>query len=179
MSRKFVGPKRCIGPSKLASILGMNRWCSREQLKAELEQGSWQESNPAIEFGIKNEALAIKFYEHHRKLKVNEARFERDLNGRLVGKADGLVGVDGGLEVKCHNNRPPLDKIPLHYLVQIVAYMALYQRQWWDFMSCGFKDGRLDRVKIIRVYWCNHQDTWNLEWLPQIEQFIEEVQWAA
>lgn len=178
MSRVFVKPKRCIGPSQLSSILGYSdRLCTSKQLKENLENGFWKETTERMAFGIRNEAVGITVYEKHKQLKVTPAGFKNALNGRLVGKADGLIGEDGGLEIKCHMDREPLQKIPCYYLVQIVAYLYMYKREWWDFMSCSFRDGKIKRCKIIRIYWKNHRETWFREWLPQIKSFISSVRW--
>lgn len=178
-SRKpqFIQPKRCIGPSKISSILGYNRWLSREQLKHQLENGYWEHFNTRIDFGNRNENVARVFYQKHKETKVQDAPFRSEIGGRFVGKADGLIGKDGGLEIKCHKDRDVLDQIPNYYMVQIVAYMYLYKRDWWDFMSCSFRDGKLKRCKITRIYWKNHYVTWEREWLPQIKQFIKDVNW--
>lgn len=177
--RKFIQPKKCVGPSQLSSILGFNKWCDRSTLKKKLEEGYWDDSNERTDFGCQNESVVRAFYERYKKVTVQEAPFVRGCNGRLVGKGDGLVGTDGGLEIKCHFTGDVLDTIPPYYMIQIVAYMFLYKRSWWDFMSCSFQDGKLKKCKIIRVYWKNHMRTWENEWYPAIVTFIREVKWKS
>lgn len=180
---KFVPPKKCIGPSQLAVVLGISeRFCTRNLLKTRLENGYMQDSpTDAMQFGIDHEQVARNFYQKHHKITVQKANFVRgayfNKNYRLVGIADGLVGSNGGIEIKCHMNKDVCHKIPSYYMTQIVAYMFLYKRQWWDFVSCSFTDGKLKKCKIIRVYWKNHQNTWFQDWYPKIIEFIKSVKW--
>lgn len=179
VSKTFISAKKCVGPSKIASILGYDRWCNRETLKNRLENGYWSENKECLTFGNDKEPIARMFYEKYKNCRVSEAPFERDKTRRLVGKSDGLIGTDGGLEIKCHFNGKTLKSIPDYYMTQVVAYMFLYKRTWWDFMSCAFTDdGKLRKCNITRVYWKNHKDTWFREWYPEILKFIEEVKWA-
>jgi len=176
--KKWVQPKKCIGPSKLASILNMTPiWCTPAQLKQQLENGYWDHNNHRIDFGNRKEAVGIEFYKRNRKVDVKQAYFANALNRRIIGKADGLIGDDGGVEIKCHKDRDVLESIPPYYMVQVVAYMYLYKRAWWDFVSCSFKDDKLKKCRIFRVYWKNHRDTWQREWLPEIKKFINRVNW--
>jgi len=176
---KHIPPKKCVGPSNISSILGYNKWCSKETLKTNIEQGYYDTPNENMLFGIQHEAVCRKFYEKYKKIKVADPPFVRACNNRLIGKADGLISNDGGLEIKCHNNKDALQEIPLYYMCQIVAYMYLYQRPWWDFMSCSFENGKLKKCHIRRVYWKNHKDTWEQQWLPQIVEFINSVKWCS
>lgn len=186
--RKFIPAKKCIGPSQLSSVLGYNKWCSREELQKRLETGFWDTITDRMEFGIQYESVAVKFYEKYKKCIVKEAGFVKDgANSRFVGKADGLIDVPlvlnglslgcGGLEIKCHKDGSILEEIPQYYLVQVVAYMFLYQREWWDFMTCGFVNNRLKKCKITRIYWKDYKDQWHKQWYPQIIDFIKNVRW--
>lgn len=53
---------------------------------------------------------------------------------------DGLIGTEGGLEIKCPNTATHLDtllnkKIDTYYLYQMAGNCFIYDRQWWDFVS--------------------------------------------
>lgn len=53
---------------------------------------------------------------------------------------DGLVGEDGGLEIKCPNTATHLDTIESgkpkrEYILQMQAAMSCTGRKWWDFVS--------------------------------------------
>lgn len=59
---------------------------------------------------------------------------------------DGLVGNDGGIEIKCPRQKSQVQNtiramhgdIPPEYMVQVQANMLITGRQWWDFVTyCG------------------------------------------
>lgn len=62
-------------------------------------------------------------------------------DGEMVGASpDGLIGKDGGLELKCpapHTHVGYLldNKVPTAYIAQIQGNMWVCERRWWDFMS--------------------------------------------
>lgn len=185
MTKVFVGPKRCVGPSQISSILGYNRYLSAAELKSNLESGYMRERDtPATRYGKKYEKLALTIYQKYRKHRVIKPHFGVDpLCSRFVGMCDGLVSSEdgdlGGVEIKCHYSGKILESIPSYYMVQIVAYMYLYKRKWWDLVSCSFdENGKRTGYKIFRVHWGNHEMTWNKEWYPKIMKFISNVEWA-
>lgn len=53
---------------------------------------------------------------------------------------DGLIGEDGGLEIKCpspavHNGYLRDQRVPPVYLQQVMGSLLVTGRQWWDFFS--------------------------------------------
>ena len=183
-NHQWIPPKKCVGPSQIGAILGLNRWKDAKTLRYELEHGHYQEIKPCMTFGQEHEKTAIEFYTGHTSNKVAKAAFKRAFGGRLVGIADGLIDRYGGLEVKCHMNGRALGNIPDNYLVQVVAYMFLYKRSWWHFMSCGFDcsdetNPKLVKCHIHKIYWKNHSDKWYNDWYPQIKKFINDVNWST
>jgi len=60
---------------------------------------------------------------------------------RLYGASpDGLVGDDGGLEIKCpspavHMKYLLANKVPTEYVTQVQGNMLVTGRKWWDFLS--------------------------------------------
>lgn len=185
-NKKYIPPRQNIGPSKYATILGYNKFQTPEELQAELENGVIiGESNAAINLGINKENTVRKLYETIRGVKVTEANWIR--KGRILGKADGLTD-DGGVEIKCHYGRTsPLTEVPIYYLVQIVGYMHLYKRKWWDLISCCFNttasdtttDRAIGNYRIHRIYWETYKSAWEDFWYPQILDFIKSVKWQA
>ncbi len=177
--KKWVPPKKCIGASQVGTILGINKWKDASTLKNEIENGFYADTNDCMTFGINNESHALKFYKIKTGRKIVKATFKNALSRRLVGIADGLIGDDGGVEIKCHMNNKVLDIVPPHYMAQMVTYMFLYKREWWDFVSCGFSDKSLiTKCHIHRIYWKNHKKKWYDAWYPKIKQFISETKFA-
>lgn len=63
---------------------------------------------------------------------------------------DGLIGADGGVEIKCPNTATHVDtlmtgKIPEKYVQQMQWNMTCCEREWWDYISYDprMKDQRL------------------------------------
>jgi predicted phage-related endonuclease len=59
---------------------------------------------------------------------------------RLGASPDGLVGDDGGIEIKCPRAKTHLrtilaDEVPAHYMAQVQSSLLVSGRKWWDFVS--------------------------------------------
>ena len=182
MKKEWIPPKKCIGSSQVGTILGINKWKDASTLKHEIENGFYKEVKECMTFGINNESHALRFYSIKTQNKVKKASFKSAVSGRLVGIADGLVGNVGGVEIKCHMNNKVLDIIPPHYMAQVVTYMFLYKRDWWDFVSCGFSEEpgrpRITKCHIHRIYWKKHKKEWFSDWYPKIKQYISSIKFA-
>lgn len=95
----------------------------------------------ALEWGNEMEPLAIRAYEAHTFLSVHSPQKFVCLPGRMVGGTpDGLVGIDGVIEVKCPNSDNHLLNLTMtgqesDYLYQMQGYLWLTGRQWCDFVS--------------------------------------------
>lgn len=94
-----------------------------------------------MERGTMDEPLARDVYaEHHAP--VEEIGFAvLDVNGHKIGASpDGLVGSDGGIEIKSRKPRTQLTtilngKVPAANLAQIHTCMLVLNRDWWDYVS--------------------------------------------
>lgn len=94
----------------------------------------------AMTAGREFEPEARRFYEMERGVDVREVGFVMDDLGRFGCSPDGLVGDDGGLELKC-----PLPKthagylreggLPVEYAPQVHGSLVVTGRAWWDFLS--------------------------------------------
>jgi hypothetical protein len=59
---------------------------------------------------------------------------------RLGASPDGLVGDDGGLEIKCPRAKTHIQtilsgEVPAHNMAQVQATLLVTGRDWWDFVS--------------------------------------------
>ena len=125
----------------------------------------------AMQRGTELEAEAKAFYELSQG-PVQEVGFIRhELCG---GSPDGLVGDDGGLEIKCpliHTHVEYLlkGKLPTTYFQQVHGYLFITGRKWWDFMSYypGLKP------LIVRVY---PNDGWMSALKEELERFNKDLQ---
>lgn len=172
--------RKQIGPCHFGTIIGCNRFSNADDLKKEIEEGFIkQNNNYCQQFGVDKESTALYYYQKIYGVKIDKAKFIRDpQNSRILGIADGLIGNDTGIEIKCHVGEMPLRKLPLRMLIQMAGYMYLYNRKNWILMSCTFNDQhRLSKYKVFKVNWDIVKRRWERDWYPKIIQFINEAQW--
>jgi hypothetical protein len=136
--------------------------------------------------GTDMEPEAVAYYEFHKGIDVERVGFfYGDESKTWGGSPDGLIGDDGGLEVKCPKPEVQVQRllnpeVPGEYLPQIFGYMLIADRQWFDFMSYH---PDLDPV-IIRI----EKDTefgtktkvsfdkWVKAFVPALHEFIEKLE---
>lgn len=99
---------------------------------------------PDIRRGKEYEAEARCYYEFHTNSTVNKVGFCLDDDGRFGCSPDGLIGEDGGLEVKNPKYSTHAewfqdwkkDKVmPAEHKAQAHGSLIVTGRKWWDFMS--------------------------------------------
>ena len=94
----------------------------------------------AMEQGSLLEAEAIPWFEFAHDTQVQRVGFVTTDDGRVGCSPDGLVGDDGGIEVKCP--QPPAHLkyllgggVPKDYLAQVHGSLYVTGRKWWNFLS--------------------------------------------
>lgn len=135
-------------------------------------------NSKAMQWGELNEPLARNAYELHHGVLVDLVGFGiHDRIPRLGASPDALVGDLGGLELKCLKTKNHLDilkteQVPDEYLPQVYTNMAVFDRDWWDWVSFDPRlpeELQLWEKRIFR----------DEEKIAQIEsavlQFLEEV----
>jgi putative phage-type endonuclease len=92
--------------------------------------------------GTLHEPYARDRYAEHNGVKVQQVGFViRDECGiRLGASPDGLVGEDGGIEIKCPRAKTHIQtilsgQVPAHNMAQVQATLLVTGRDWWDFVS--------------------------------------------
>ena len=157
----YISPKSTITPSNFASILGLDECMSVDTLCANLQQGYWTK-----ETNYDNHD-AIEHYQRLMNVKVINANVITV--DRIVAKADGLIGKDGGVYIV--HDYSGKRTVPTYRLPQIVGYMFLYDRQWWDYMSCVLDDDHnLIECYIKRIYRSDNVELWE-KWWKTIKSF--------
>lgn len=100
-----------------------------------------QYSNSAMQWGTETEPLARAAYEARMDVLVDEVGFiDHPSIVNSGASPDGLVGVDGLIEIKCPNTSTHIDTllnqaVPKKYADQIFWQMACTGRDWCDFVS--------------------------------------------
>jgi len=97
--------------------------------------------SPAMQWGTDNEPEARAMYELKTGLEVVEVGLViHDDYDFMASSPDGLIGDDGGVEIKCPNTATHIEtlrarKVPTKYYAQIQWNMHCTGRTWWDFVS--------------------------------------------
>ena len=110
-------------------------------------------TNAAMERGNELEPAAKALYELTNDIEVVEVGLCLHDTLECGASPDGLVGDDGGIEIKCplpHTHVAYLrdGKIPSKYIPQVQGCLWITGREWWDFMS--YHPAMEDL--IVRVY---------------------------
>ena len=173
-----------VGASRLDAVCAQGQGVTRKNYMMELLiarlTGVYPESytSPEMQRGIDLETEARYAYENLTGNVVMESGFIlHPLIKDSGASPDGLIGVDGGLEIKCPNTATHLkylmtDKIDTKYIYQMQWGMACTERQWWDFVSY---DNRLpDKLKIYVQRFERDEDI--IKFLTEeVEEFIKEL----
>lgn len=157
---------------------------SRENYMVELAleriTGQRQEAytNDAMRWGTDNEPLARAAYEAKTGELVEEVGMIAHPNIAMSGALpDGLIGVDGLLEIKCPNSATHIKTIrtgkpDAKYITQMAWQMACTDRKWCDFVSFDprMPEGlQLFTVRVMR------DDKLISELETEVESFLVEV----
>jgi len=150
------------------------------QLVAERLTGTAAESysNAAMEWGNVQEPEARIAYEFLRNTPVEQVGFVPHPKILMTGASpDGLVNVDGLVEIKCPNTATHIDTlcggaIPGKYQVQMLWQMACTGRKWCDFVSY---DPRLPETMQLFVKRLDRDDARIAELEAEVATFLVEV----
>jgi len=90
--------------------------------------------------GTELEPDARQLYEFITGSEVQQVGFCLHDTLEAGASPDGLIGEDGGLEIKCpapatHVEYLRGDKLPSKYKQQVMGCLWITGREWWDFMS--------------------------------------------
>ena len=126
-------------------------------LAAERITGETDETyvNADMERGILYEPVIRARYAEVRKVAVKEVGFAVrtfDTGARLGASPDGLVGDDGGIEIKAPRAKGQIatvlaDEVPAGYMAQVQASLLVTGRTWWDYVQAA-----AGCIYIKRVY---------------------------
>jgi hypothetical protein len=116
------------------------RFLYRAELVAEYLLGQpldWGTSE-WVERGTELEDEARRYYAFQRDVEVQQVGFVSRDDGLVGGSPDGLVGDDGGLEIKCLGAAKHVRHMlgeDLGYVGQVQGNLWLTGRAWWDVLS--------------------------------------------
>ncbi len=99
------------------------------------EASSW-----AMDQGVLLESVARPWYSFTNDVEVNQVGLMLTDDGRIGASPDGIVGDDGGVEIKCFQPVHALEvllknEVPKDNIVQVQTCLYVSGRKWWDFVS--------------------------------------------
>jgi YqaJ-like viral recombinase domain len=114
----------------------------------------------AMREGKEREPQARRLYEYRTELQVEQVDFVTCERYPWAGcSPDGLIGTDGGIEIKCPQKAQHLanlmhiqaNELPPKYREQVQGCMWVTGRQWWDFVTFNPEFPPHLEAGIIRV----------------------------
>lgn len=174
----FAARKNRITASMVGAVLGLSPFMTRaDAMRAMVRDREGLPSefngNVATEWGNANEDMARGEYEMETCHDVIQVGFitREDWAGT---SPDGLIGEDGGVEIKCpyglRNEPAPcfktLEEQP-HYYAQIQFTLWVTGRKWWHFYQWTPAGGRLSPPVLPDQDWLDDN-------LPKLRQFYAE-----
>jgi hypothetical protein len=112
----------------------------------------------ATDHGITYEAMGLAYYQQSQVLEVHSSQIQLlhdDL--KIAGHPDGLVGDEGGVDIKCpanyvnHGHNILFNAQLKDYEPQLQGYMLLTGRKWWDLASFCPDAPEPLKLHVIRV----------------------------
>lgn len=135
-------------------------------------------TNAAMQWGTDQEPHARAAYCFLRDLDVEEIAFVDHPEIAMSGASpDGLVGLDGLVEIKCPNTATHLDTllsetVPTKYVTQMQWQMACTGRAWCDFASF---DPRLPPSMQLFVKRVDRDASLILDLETEVSAFLAEI----
>ena len=142
------------------------------EIVAEILTGKAKDSVSAasLSWGTEVEPFAREAYELETGNLVTETGFLLHPDLEFIGcSPDGLIGTDGGMEMKCPKDpqvhvKTLLEGMPVEHTAQVQGCMYVTGRQWWDFVSYDPRQPDGTRLYIQRI--------------PRDSDFMEELELA-
>lgn len=152
----------------------------RAELVAERLTGKAQEgfTNAAMKWGTECEPLARAAYEAEFGLLVEECGMVPHPSIEMAGASpDGLVSVDGLIEIKCPETKTHIDTLmskaaPSKYIPQMQWQLACTGRAWVDFVSFDPRMPSDLQMFVCRVL---RDDNLIAEYEAEVRRFLDEV----
>ena len=177
-----------VTASRVADVVAKTKTgysASREnymaQLICERMTGQKQESftNAAMEWGTETEPLARAAYEAEKGVLVDEVGLiDHPFLPMSAASPDGLVDIDGMLEIKCPNTATHFDTLlkgepPAKYIHQMQWQMACANRLWCDFVSY---DPRAPEGLQLFIFRVSRNDELIRQLEAEVNLFLQELE---
>lgn len=159
---------KLLTASSFAAAIGLNPYCSRQQLWRLKTNREVFDGNHRTRYGQDNEHRAISAYEVATGALVAPGRFIVNPEYPTLGATpDGFVGACGLLETKCPES--VYKEVPIYYLPQMIGQMAIAKKETCDFVAWTPAEMRIWHVMYSAEAW-----EWMLSRLFEMWTFINE-----
>lgn len=157
----FQARRGKLTASNLASLLGLVKWCSRQDAynrvlgdESAARKPENHFANRACDWGTTHERDGVLAYMTKTGNYVNMTglHVHKDIPW-IAGSPDGFVGSEGLIEVKCpywkkKDGSPRLHtQVPVYYYLQMNALLEITEREWCDYV-CWVPD---EGTAVFRV----------------------------
>lgn len=159
----------CATASSFADIIAVSK-TNGKPLKAR-EDYMWKLAGERI-YGIPTESISAKSMEWGKEIEPFARQAYEVETGCLIvergfvphwyiahcgGSPDGLVNLDGGIEIKCPKDRRVhiqtwRDGMPADHIPQVQGNLWINQREWFDFISYDPRAPKELQLYIQRIY---------------------------
>ncbi len=128
-------------------------------------------SSWAMDQGAVVELEAIPWYSFAHNVQVDRVGFCESDDGRIGFSPDGLIGEDGGVEIKSPQPARAVEyllegEVPAEYRLQVQFSLYVSRRKWWKFVSYS------RQLPALVVHVEPHQETFNT-FDKAMKQFFE------
>ena len=130
------------------------------RLAGEMVLGTTEQTHetPWMARGKELEAEARAVYQMENETEVDQVGFCLHDSEKFGCSPDGLIGDDGGLEIKCPSLAVFVEytiggRVPSKYVMQVQGSLLVTGRKWWDFFAYypGMKPFIFRAEPIIRI----------------------------
>lgn len=139
----------------------------------------------SMEWGKELEPFAREAYEVQSGVLVRSSGFVSHPSILYCGGSpDGLVGLDGGIEIKCPKDRRVhmqtwRDGMPEDHLPQVQGNIWINNREWFDFISYDPRAPEEYRLYVERI-WRDKKyilalESHVVEFLKEVENLVREI----
>ena len=133
-------------------------------------------TNAAMEWGTQTEPQARAMYELMSGDEVEEVTLILHSDD-VSCSPDGLVGNDGGIEIKCPNSSTHVDyrlreALPSAYKPQVQGFLWIAEREWCDFVSFDPRVRADKQFFCVRVY---RDEAYIKTLAAEVERFVAEL----